>query len=62
MLFRSARIFDIIEDPAGIYEHAWRPGDLIVWDNLSSVHARTDWPADQPRALRRCTIQGDALT
>ncbi len=57
-----ARIFDIIEDPAGIYEHAWRPGDLIVWDNLSSVHARTDWPADQPRTLRRCTIQGQALT
>lgn len=54
-------ICDIIEDPAHVYEHAWRPGDLIVWDNLSSVHARTDWPGDQPHSLRRCTVQGEAL-
>lgn len=56
------RIADIVEDGAHVYQHTWRPGDLIVWDNLSSVHARTDWPADQPRSLRRCTIQGEALT
>lgn len=55
------RIADIVEDPAHVYQHTWRPGDLIVWDNLSSVHARTDWPADQPRSLRRSTIQGEAL-
>ena len=55
------RLADIVEDEAHVYQHTWRPGDLIVWDNLSSVHARTDWPADQPRSLRRCTIQGDAL-
>ncbi|MBV1688405.1 TauD/TfdA family dioxygenase [Novosphingobium sp. G106] len=23
-----------------IYDHAWRPGDLVVWDNLSVQHAR----------------------
>ena len=56
------RLADIVEDDAHVYEHTWRPGDLIVWDNLSSVHARTDWPDGQPRSLRRCTIQGDALS
>lgn len=52
---------DIVEAPDNVYEHVWQPGDIIVWDNLSSVHARTDWPRDQPRTLRRCTVQGDVL-
>ncbi len=56
------RLAAIVEDEAHVYQHTWRPGDLIVWDNLSSVHARTDWPDGQPRSLRRCTIQGDTLT
>jgi len=55
------RISDIIEAPDNIYEHAWTPGDIIVWDNLSSLHARTDWPADEQRTLRRVTIKGEAL-
>lgn len=54
-------ICDIVEAPDNIYEHVWRPGDIMVWDNLSSLHARTDWPQDQRRTLRRVTIKGDAL-
>jgi len=55
------RISDIVEAPDNVYEHSWTPGDIIVWDNLSSVHARTEWPADERRTLRRCTIKGGAL-
>ena len=55
------RLCDLIEQPDNIYEHVWRPGDIIVWDNLSSLHARTDWPDDQRRTLRRCTVEGDEL-
>ncbi|MGB0576593.1 MAG: TauD/TfdA dioxygenase family protein [Alphaproteobacteria bacterium] len=54
-------LWEIIESPDNIYEHVWAPGDIIVWDNLSSVHARTDWPQDERRTLRRCTVQGDML-
>jgi taurine dioxygenase len=54
-------LWDIIESPDNMYEHVWAPGDIIVWDNLSSVHARTDWPQDERRTLRRCTVQGDSL-
>lgn len=54
-------LFDIIETPNNIYEHRWRPGDIIVWDNLSSLHARNDWPQDQRRTLRRCTVAGTVL-
>ena len=54
-------MFDIAEDPAIIYEHVWRVGDLVMWDNLACLHARTDWPGDQRRTLRRCTIEGEPL-
>jgi taurine dioxygenase len=56
-----ARLFDITEDAAIIYEHVWRPGDLLLWDNLACLHARTDWPETETRMLRRCTTLGEPL-
>ncbi len=55
------RLFSIAEDPSIIYEHVWRVGDLVMWDNLACLHARTDWPSDQRRTLRRCTVEGEPL-
>jgi taurine dioxygenase len=55
------KLFAIAEDPAIIYEHVWRPGDLVMWDNLACLHARTDWPQEQRRELRRCTVEGEPL-
>ena len=42
-----------------VYEHAWRPGDLIIWDNRCCNHARNDFPRDERRLLRRLTIKED---
>jgi taurine dioxygenase len=39
-----------------VHAHAWRPGDLLMWDNRCSVHARNDFPSDQRRLLRRLTL------
>jgi taurine dioxygenase len=44
-----------------IYEHVWRPGDFVMWDNLCTIHARTDFPKDERRLLRRCTVEGQTL-
>jgi len=55
------RLFAFAEDPAIIYRHVWRPDDLIMWDNLACLHARTDWPSEQRRTLRRCTVEGEPL-
>lgn len=51
-------LFGIIEDPAIIYEHVWRLGDLVFCDNRCCTHARREFPMDQLRMLQRCTIQG----
>ncbi len=54
-------LFAFTGDRGLIYEHVWREGDLVMWDNWCSCHARTDFPATERRLLRRCTILGEAL-
>src|SRR6516165_6859254 len=44
-----------------IYEHVWKLGDFLMWDNRCTIHARTDFPKDEPRLLRRCTVEGERL-
>jgi taurine dioxygenase len=50
-------VFDHVEKPEFIYEHVWTPGDLLIWDNRSSLHARTDFSPAERRMLRRIVIQ-----
>ena len=52
-------LFDHQERPEFVYEHVWRPRDLLLWDNRSSLHARTDFDANERRRLRRVTLQGE---
>jgi taurine dioxygenase len=32
-----------------------------MWDNRCTTHARTDFPKDERRLLRRCTVEGEPL-
>ena len=52
-------VFDFCERPEFVYEHVWTPGDLLLWDNLYSAHARTDFPEGERRLLRRCQVEAD---
>jgi taurine dioxygenase len=56
-----AELYAYTEDPELVYEHVWQPGDLLMWDNLCSIHARTDFPPDQRRLMRRMTITGEPV-
>ena len=55
------QLFDISEDPAIRYEHDWKLGDLVIWDNWCSIHMRRDFPREEPRLMRRLTIEGQAM-
>ncbi len=44
------------------YAHKWRVGDLVIWDNRSTMHRARPFPHDQPRDVRRTTLMGDAPT
>ena len=49
-------LFDHSEKPEFVYSHKWKVDDLIIWDNRCTNHARTDFPPDEQRMLRRYTV------
>jgi taurine dioxygenase len=51
-------VYDHAEQREFIYEHVWRVGDLLLWDNRCSSHARTDFPSTERRLMLRTTVQG----
>jgi taurine dioxygenase len=52
-------LFEHQEQPQFVYEHIWRRGDLVIWDNRATLHARTDFDRTEARILRRLTVKGD---
>ncbi|MFT5538859.1 MAG: taurine dioxygenase [Alphaproteobacteria bacterium] len=48
-----------LENPAFMYEHKWRKGDVLLWDNRCLAHARRDFPPDETRLMKRLTIKGN---
>lgn len=53
------QLYDHQEQKRFVYEHVWRPGDIILWDNRCTLHARTDFSPSERRLLRRITIAKD---
>lgn len=51
-----AELVPYVADPAVGYRHAWRAGDLVLWNNMTLQHARTYFDANEPRTLRRTPI------
>lgn len=51
-------IYDHMEKEEFLYEHKWQLGDLLLWDNRCSSHARRDFPSDQRRLMIRTTVKG----
>ena len=54
-------LYDIGERREFIYEHVWKLGDFLMWDNRCTIHARTDFPKEERRLLRRCTVEGEPV-
>jgi alpha-ketoglutarate-dependent taurine dioxygenase len=46
--------------PEFIYRHEWRLGDLLIWDDRSTMHrAFADYDLNETRTLYRLLIKGD---
>jgi taurine dioxygenase len=49
-------------EPRFVYDHTWRPGDLVMWDNRAVLHRATEYDtAVEPRIVRRSVITGDEV-
>ena len=57
----EARMFllDLLEHATQrerVYVHEWQPGDLVIWDNRSTLHRGRRYDIAERRELRRTTI------
>lgn len=52
-------LFDHQEQRTFVYEHVWRPNDVLIWDNRCTLHARTDFGDKERRLMRRVAIKGE---
>jgi alpha-ketoglutarate-dependent 2,4-dichlorophenoxyacetate dioxygenase len=51
-----AELIDAATAPGLSYEHTWRAGDVVMWDNRATLHRGRPWPAHEARFMVRTTI------
>ena len=51
-----SELMDAATAPGLSYEHAWRKGDVVMWDNRATLHRGRPWPAHEARFMVRTTI------
>jgi taurine dioxygenase len=51
-----SRLFAAMYSPGNILEHWWEPGDIVIWNNVSVMHARGDYSSTARRVLQRVAI------
>ena len=58
----SAHLFAMLQDYVTRLENTvrwrWSAGDVVIWDNRATQHKAIDDYGDQPRIVRRVTIDG----
>ena len=57
----NARVLPVLfkagGNPAFVYRHKVRNGDLMFWDNGCTMHRRDEMSIDQPRLMKRTTFR-----
>ena len=53
-------LWSYVERPEFAWEHAWRVGDLVLWDNRSTMHRRDSFDPATRRVMHRTQVKGDA--
>ena len=51
-----------VSDPHRVYQHRWRVGDVVVWDNRCLLHRSCEWDFSEPRVMLHSRIAGDPAT
>jgi alpha-ketoglutarate-dependent taurine dioxygenase len=48
--------------PPRTYLHAWRPGDVVIWDNRCVLHRARPYDHREPRVMMHTRIAGDPVS
>jgi alpha-ketoglutarate-dependent taurine dioxygenase len=41
-----------------VYQHTWRKGDMLVWDNRGTLHKVMPYDLTQKRVMQRTEVRG----
>jgi taurine dioxygenase len=52
------KLWAFAESPEFVYSHHWRVGDLVLWDNRSTMHRRDPFDNAARRVMHRTQIKG----
>ena len=44
-----------------LWQHAWSPGDVVIWDNRCLMHRALPWDLAEPRVMHHSRLAGDPV-
>jgi taurine dioxygenase len=53
-------LWSYVKRPEFAWEHVWRVGDLVLWDNRCTMHRRDAFDPGQRRIMHRTQVKGEA--
>jgi taurine dioxygenase len=53
-------LWSYVAQPEFAWEHVWRVGDLVLWDNRCTMHRRDAFDPNARRIMHRTQIKGEA--
>jgi taurine dioxygenase len=53
-------LWSIVDRREFSWEHVWRVGDLVLWDNRCTMHRRDAFDPNSRRIMHRTQVKGDA--
>jgi taurine dioxygenase len=52
-------LWGFVERPQFAWEHVWRVGDLVLWDNRCTMHRRDAFDPSSRRIMHRTQVKGE---
>ena len=52
-------LWGFVDRPEFVWEHVWRVGDLVLWDNRCTMHRRDAFDPHSRRIMHRTQVKGD---
>ena len=52
-------LWSFVDRPEFAWEHVWRIGDLVLWDNRCTMHRRDAFDASSRRVMHRTQVKGE---
>jgi taurine dioxygenase len=52
-------LWSVVDRPEFAWEHVWRVGDLVIWDNRCTMHRRDAFDPDSRRIMHRTQVKGE---